>query len=45
MPAAVSNYYSRSLLGPHFFTTPVLSVNVTHLQVAMLKVGRSNGCS
>lgn len=45
MPAAVNNYYSRSLLGPHFFTMPVLSVNATHLQVAMLKVRCGDGCS
>ena len=40
-PAAVNNYYIRSLLGTQFFDWPVASVNITHTQQAMLEVRRA----
>lgn len=39
MPAAVNNYYIRSLLGQKYFLAPVQAVNETHVLPAKLQVG------
>ncbi|KAG1671065.1 hypothetical protein FOA52_000736 [Chlamydomonas sp. UWO 241] len=38
VPAAVNNYYIRSLLGPRFFEPPLPPINTTHVQQALLEV-------
>ena len=38
VPAAVNNYYIRSLLGPRFFESPILPINSTHIHIAMREV-------
>lgn len=38
VPAAVNNYYIRSLLGPKFFESPILPINSTHIHIAMREV-------
>lgn len=41
VPAAVNNYYIRSLLGQRFFEYPIVAINSTHVQRAKIQVG---GC-
>ena len=38
VPAAVNNYYIRSLLGPRFFESPIVPINSTHIHTAMKEV-------
>lgn len=39
----MNNYYIRSLLGPRFFELPVMQVNDTHKEKAMLEVREEGG--
>jgi hypothetical protein len=38
VPAAVNNYYIRSLLGAKFFESPIVPINSTHIHIAMREV-------
>ncbi len=41
LPAAVNNYYIRSLLGSRFFEYPIVAINATHVQNAKVQVSSS----